>query len=774
MLLALFSFMKSLSSKSFWIAIALIVFAFSGVFASSFWHSFAYKTPFSSYSLESFDLKTTKNSNTCFSLLSTPFNYSSPQNIEVKAFLGETLLLKDYFELHETPLQKNYCFSSASLSEGDNLIEVFAGSEKLFFHVSLADSLLIENPSVEIVSLSEKQVDFKIENFAKTKYVPAYVYVDSIEVAKFYPVKSSETFSQKLLLSAGIHEVKVEFFSSSASKEIEVPNSFSSNFLLGAIFFIFAFLVFSFFVFSKKEFVEKTVLSIASIFALFALNGFALNALNILSLFSFFALLLLELIAFAYFFRKSFSFGEKFSLKEISFIHFLFVLLLVFVAVFLHLFSVTQYSHWSNFYERESNAVIESFSIPLNDELSYLGRGFSFVPGYFLIEAGLSWLFGVKGDALFALVLAFVNVFFVFSALFFSRKILSNKQSLFFVLLLYFSVIVFAFASVTPRHLLALSFMFVSLALLLDNRKIFSSFFLAITAFIQLPLVLIFFFLYLFVSKKIEWKKLFFSLLSGLGLFFLLYLPQLARFGLLTQERPFEWGYLIRFPFESVVLTYGVLGLFFAGFLLYFLFQKIKYKKLGFSFLQKKILLGVFTALIVHLLVTSRFDIAVISLLALFIAFSLNAEKEFFESLSMVFSALVVLVAFVSLSLLNSSVLPEQLLSSSSYISSHSVSSQNILPDPYFGHVITFFAQRPVLADLWVEYADTEKLDNAFNFFKEKDYSILSKYSIDFVFNQNTVLNEKIVSPTFLPSPLEFPKLSKVYSNGFIYVHRAF
>ena len=107
-----------------------------------------------------------------------------------------------------------------------------------------------------------------------------------------------------------------------------------------------------------------------------------------------------------------------------------------------------------------------------------------------------------------------------------------------------------------------------------------------------------------------------------------------------------------------------------------------------------------------------------------------------------------------------------------SFIAERTSSDARILADPMFGHDITSVAKRPVLADLRVEYADEEKLLDAYAFLETKDYSILEKHGITHVFNQVDYIHRQAIGGKPKYGIIEFFPLDKVYSNGFIFVHR--
>ena len=91
--------------------------------------------------------------------------------------------------------------------------------------------------------------------------------------------------------------------------------------------------------------------------------------------------------------------------------------------------------------------------------------------------------------------------------------------------------------------------------------------------------------------------------------------------------------------------------------------------------------------------------------------------------------------------------------------------------DPLYGHSITFFTERKVLADLAVEYAPEEKILDSFKFLEEKDYSILDKYDIRWTFNEAYFVNKHAIDHKLLDREVEFEELDKVFTNGTMNIH---
>ncbi|MEW6295144.1 MAG: hypothetical protein AB1467_02495 [Candidatus Diapherotrites archaeon] len=751
--------------------VLLFLFFLMAVIASQHWHTLAVQEASLSVSLDSYTKIVSPDSQACFALEFNPLFFPNKKTIEVNAFNGSKTMVKDKIELYKEKESMQYCFSSGELNEGMNLIEINAGQEKLFFHLEKKELPGSLAPEIKIISLNEDSIEFSLTQYS-TQAMPVKIFVNGILDHQFIPPEGKNEFKEKIALFEGLNSVKISYDGITAEKSIEFQPKPSMNLVAGVLIIVLALFVFSFFVFSKTHFAEKISLSIAFFLILLIFNGFALNAIGFLNLTSFVVLFLIELLLIAFFFRKNFSFGRKMRFFSLNLVEVFAILFLVFFSLMFHFFTPSHFTFYNNYYERESAAIAENFSIPKIDELSYLGRGFAFIPGYFLANAGMSWLTGLQGQPLFALIIALSNIFFVFSvfylcsALKFDRKLASIA-----LFLIWSSSIIFSFAVITPRHMIALAMLFVALACLVKKRSfLLSGFFLGFASFIQFPLLLIFFFLYVFLARKIEWKPLIQAFVIGFIIVFLLFFENLLAFGLPVEIRPSDWGYMINYPINVVLSSHGILLFFFAVF---FISGAIAfYRKPEFIFSYKsKLFLGIIVGFILQALLTSRFDVPVAVVIAFFLIAVIEKDKIFDRR---IFLTVMLIGAFLSLLLIPNFVLSSRELGAFNYLKENSSTDARILSDPWLGHSVTFFSQRKVLADLWVEYADEGKLADAYYFLKNSDYNVLKKYKIDFVINYSDIIYEKILDNKPSEKAIEFYGLDKVYSaDNKIYIHWA-
>jgi len=541
--------------------------------------------------------------------------------------------------------------------------------------------------------------------------------------------------------------------------------------LAGLFLLALAFFAFNSFVFGKLPLVSGSALSLALIYCLLAVNAFALDFIGVLSAQSAAALFLVEILVLTFCFRENFSL-KKIEMKKINLIEIGLVLFFVAVTIVLPLFLPSHQTAWSSYYERQSNVIGTGYGIPAVDELSYLGRNFTFTPGYFLFGGSLHWFTGALGRELFALSMAFSNLFLLFSALFFAKRIkLERKYAALFVAFLAMSTFVFTTITLTPRHAIALSLAFVSLGLLLGKEKWWlSSVFLGIGFFTQVPLMAFWPFLALvFVGKK-EWKKIAKVFLVALAVFAPLYAFIPLNNGLPFQSMSTTWGYFISLPIISLFSNPGIQFIFLCAFLGFELF--LFYAKKGkWSSRKKQLLALVLLSAMIQVFVSSRWDFVLAIMIASFIAFALQEYgKQFSEFAEFAASLLLLMGLFLVVTTMPDYILSEPMQQSFDWISENSAPQDIVLSDPYYSHLIALKSQRPLVSDLMVEYADPEMLGDSYRFFEERDYSILKKYGVSLVFAENWFVHNSLVETE--NRELEFTELDKVFSNDLISVHR--
>ena len=553
--------------------------------------------------------------------------------------------------------------------------------------------------------------------------------------------------------------------------EIEEDESVTLPWFAGLFLLALAFFAFNSFVFGKHSLVSGSALSLALIYCLLAVNAFVLDFMGLLAAQSAAVAFLVEILLLAFYFRENFSLKEikeeKINLVEIGL-----VLFFLAVTIALPLFLPSNQTAWSVYYERQSNTIGTNYGIPAVDELSYLGRNFTFAPGYFLFGGSLHWFTGALGQELFALSMAFSNLFLLFSALFFAKRIkLERKYAALFVAILVMSTFVFTTITLTPRHAVALSLAFVSLGLFLGKEKRWlASFFLGIGFFTQIPLMAFWPFLALVFAGKKEWKEITKVFALALAIFAPLYAFIPLNNGLPFQSMSTTWGYFISLPVISLFSNPGIQFIFLCAFLGFELFLFYA-KKAKWSERKKQLLAIVALSALIQVFVSSRWDFVLAIMIASFIAFALQEYgRQFSEFAEFAASLILLMGLFLVATTMPDYILSEPMQQSFNWIAGNSAPQDIVLSDPYYSHMIALHSERPLVSDLMVEYADPEMLGDSYRFFEEKDYSILEKYNVSLVFAENRFIHSSLVETE--NKEIEFIELDKVFSNDLVSVHR--
>lgn len=677
--------------------------------------------------------------------------------------------------------KKEMCYSSSFLNYGENRVTITFDDSKVFFNIKKVETIT-DSYNLDFIDLNKNFVSFSI-NSDNFDFEPVEIFVNGELDHMAYP-KNNGVFNEKINLSSGENKVVIKYRDLEINKTIFLQEEFKMNFIVGLLIFVFSFSVLLLFVFSKYQLLEKILLSFSTLFVLIILSVFVLNFINLLNVFSFLGLfLLLNIVLFLLFFKN-------YSITHISFLEIKenysngWILVGIFIALALVLplifgfLTLTPYSLWNTYYERQALTIVENNSLPLIDDLSFFGRPLGFSPGYFFLEAGLIWITGVSGVLIFSFILVLSNLFFALACLSFSKALSFSKiQSIILFFFVWAVSFIYSFLFLSPRHSIALGLFLVTLSLTISNKqKYLSALILAIVGLIQFPLFVAFPIVYLIVSKKIDFKNFLKMFFSSILFFVILFLPNLINFGMFTQAEKSNWGYLIVNNFDSFLIDFWFLLLFLIIIAIPHFFDSINNTGLNKNFFNSnyykiKLLIFVLIGFCIQFFVTYRWNVFNTIILAVLLVEVI--PKDFLKNkftirlIGLIF-VIIILNGFIPLMSANLSM---SNLISYNYLEKNTSSEDRIFNDPLFGHNISFFTKRKIMADLVVEYAPEEQLLDTFNFFEDKNYAKLNQYEADWVFNQPYVINRKSVGNGFLQTPLEFNKLDKVYDNGHFVIH---
>lgn len=761
----------SLEAKA---VLAVFIALVSAALIVQFWHAMPFVV-FSSTSvfLQEYPVQAFDGGQSCILL-----RYHIPENlvvksIDIRVFSGGNQLFFERFDAEEKDLLKEACFDSARLPTGRSRVEVLSLGNSLFFNIERLSGQRPPKPipQISILGLEDGLVMFEVKGFDTTRIAPVEIVVNGSFDHAVFPQQESQVFEEKVEMGQGPNTVEVSFGGESASEVFNKEPTKALPFPLGIALISFSFFAFGCFLFPKKGFVERLALGIALTLVILAVLVFALNYLGALNFYTVTGLFLACIVAALLAGRKTLAqtFSKQ-SIRQVSPLIGVAIALFFVVPIFFNVFSFTDITYWNKFYEGQTGLILEANAIPTWDELSYFGRTYSFSPGYFVMEAGVSFITGLQGTELYALMLSLSNIFFLFALFYLGRALkLSDRKTALFVMFTAMSSFLLSALVYSPRHVLSFTFFVMALAMLIRQDKAWvTGLFLAVMAFIQFPLLIFFPLFYAIIAREVKFKRMAKAFIAGLAITALIMVPNLVLYGLPFQASPDDWGYLINYNLYYWFLDVAAILVFFVLFSL----VDVAKGESGKDFYSRKLFAGFILGTLIQLFVIYRWNILTTTTLALLIV-ALFPEKYLKSGVTERMLSIIALVAFgfllLGMSYLN---VQEVVTTPDSFIAGYTSTSSRILSDPMFGHNVTSVAGRPVLADLRVEYADQEKLEDAYTFLESRDYSILEKYGIDYTLNQVDYIHRQAIGGQPKYGIIEFPPLDKIYSNGFLFIHR--
>ena len=754
----------------------IILIGFS-VTLSNFWHSFVFWKPetIAFYLLE---YPKEINDKGCFVVVMDPRYLNNVRESPLIIRVNNNVVYWENIFFMDEPIIRKICIDGNSLKKGDNFVFLHWYDRKLFFHLKKADKEINDFADVKDLNWDSNKRILKFRAEGNISYVkPISIFINNKLVRRVYPTKKNQTFEEKILLEDldnGKNTIKIE--ANNVVKKIEF-NFEKKNFdVVG--FFVMALLLLGLFLEFKNPMLEKFLFSFLAFTIILITLPFILNFLGLLQIFHETAIKICIFIIGLLLIIKNKNELNFITIDEIKskILKLLrgelpiFALILFFhIILFYHLFSLTYYTYWNIFYERQSSLIIENFSIPFRDELSYLGRNFTASLGYPLLEASISWLTAFKGKFLFATMLVLGNILFILACFYFCKKLKFNlKQSALFYLLLSFCMFILTGMIVSPRHIISFAFVIAFLGITLANIKWkYSGTLLGFNGVLQAPMLLFAPIFSLFLGANFK-KQLKNFLLGGI-ITLIFFVPFLLHYGLPTQAKSSSWGYLIKMPIQNLFFETGMLLIF----IFFFGILDLIFKKQKFDWLEKRALLAIIAGILIELFVTYRWNIFTSLALGIFIC---SISKNYLENIfsKRLLYVLIFLSAFSSLNIIYNWIAPSYALHAINFVKLNVSSSENVLADPLFGHSLTGIAHKRVLADLCVEYAPKEKLEDTYKFLETADKEILKKYNINVVVNQGDIINKDAMHNEPLNYELDFEFLDKIFDNKFLFVHRVF
>lgn len=762
----------------------LLFFAFLLIVLGSsfFWHQLAAERPIVEKSLASYDNLVFQDQDACFSLHYNTFNIAKKgvgSTIEGKTdrlivAANEKILFDEQIVLKESETIRR-CILQTDLEEGPNLIEIFFGSEHLFFNVNKSDSAQQQESDSEIRLVESEGNKLAIEvknNSAKGGVYPLNIEVNG-EVQKeilveIEPSESKEVETQ-LELESGENEIRLEFLGSELNENVNYEKKEGIFPIIGLFAFVLVFGFILIFFLLKYNFFDAVVYGFASFFSSLIAIPWILNLAGIrLDFYSIFTVLVIFCFVVYLFLSKKESAKETEDKTEIK--KFLFYFLIFgLIAASIHLFIPSHFNNWNVFYERYAELVVENSSIPLEDPLGYLGRGFTFVWGYFLFNSSLAFLTGFSGATLFALIYFLLACFFFISIVYFAKSLnFKMDRTVVYFLLILSSLFIFTTFVNSPKHILSFSLLFLTVAMMLrKENSLLTGALVGFAAFTQISFLFLFPLAYVIISRNINWRALILSFIASVLIFSIMFMPIFLNFGSGHEIYSKEWGYLIRhFPFDFALDLGQVISLLFAAVAI-----KIILEWKQHDFYTKKLLFASIFLFLFEIFVSYRINIIthLVLVLLLFAIFKKQFENRYFTIMVVLFAIFSIMANIVIVFYSNVS---PYVANSMEFIDSKTGSNEIIISDPFYAHIESYMGKRKVLADLYVEYADREKLDDVYDFILNGNKQILEKYNAGYVFVDREKIFTSATELYYFRQEKEFPFMDKIYINDFYSIHR--
>ncbi|MBI4044311.1 MAG: hypothetical protein HY392_01235 [Candidatus Diapherotrites archaeon] len=761
--------------NTFFFLLVLAVLAVSWQ-ASSNWNAFPYEDYVLSTSLESFDKKIVEGNGACFDL-QIHSNDSARENfVRFRATVNDKIAVDKEISVLSTPLISE-CLAGELFDREDNFVELSVYKQRVFFHAQKVPQLSQSTPELAIEDAGRGMVRVSVSGYNGARFEPLTLSVNGGKDHSLYFEGENFESVEKIGLAEGTNKVSVEFAGQKEEITVGKKTGFAANpffglaliaLLLSAIFLL---------VFTQEPLAERAMLSIIGFFAMIFLPALALDFAGLLSAFSFNAIIAIETLAVIILFRKNLGKGfdallevKKF-LEKPSFLLAGLLLFFLFSSLFYHFFTNTYVSPFTSFYERQSDRITQLEHVPQNDDLGFFGeKPAGFFSAYFFLNAGISWLTGFDTRSSFAIILFLAQLAFICASIVFFRAFgASEKNSYLGALAVLLGVFVFSDFLYNVRHVVADSMLLAAAVFLRRGKTLESGVLAGFASFVQAPMILMFAAISL---VGLDSRKRFFDLAKALAVAGILavvfFAPTVMRAGFPSQAKSTVWGYLWNIPLYGFFLDYfsifALIALFVAPFVLT---GKVK----AGSF-EKRLTAIILVFFAVQLFVSYRINVVNSFLLAL-LAARLFPEKIFDNPFAEYALGAIIVGALLSLTIVSMAFYPMHptAIDAFAYVRENTSTNQRFLVEPYLGHSFTFFAQRKASADLAVEYADEELIDDSYRFLKESDYTVLEKMNADYVFNRSIYLDEKPVGDNLFRRTMEFEKLDKVYSNDIFFVH---
>lgn len=551
-------------------------------------------------------------------------------------------------------------------------------------------------------------------------YSPLIVSLDGVEVlSAMHRVDGYFAFHERVPASPGAHRVEVSFLTAHAQATVQVERPYPYSSLLVLLLCVALALMVGRGI-GARVMVFLTAL-LASLAFEFQLSALGVSGLGVLGL--------AALLYLAKSHKYTWSINSKIGRDALLF-GLLWVLLIAGIAVAMGNFDV-----WGPYYYRQAEQTLARGTPFYTDTLSYLGRPSTYPAAFFDFAAALS---GTIAAPSFESVRVPIHLLLAFALAFGVHMLFSTFGRLQrWVASLSFLGMWFLFmvSTVHTLHVYAYALLVLGVVVLhaMPNPYRWLAIVPLAAGFGAHPTVLVFFPFFSWVARRFEWDFdwLVRLVVAGVGsavLSLAFYLPVFLRSGLPNEVAPSQWGYLLTYGFDGVRFEFQLLLPFILIAALYGLYANR----------QRLASLAVLVSLAIDLFVSFRINVVLAALGAALVPLVLLEERKPARSIA----AVLLLAGLGSLALglvLHAGVTDHcswglanpTCVQPFDYISRYTSTNESMAVPPLMGHLATWRAARPVLADPYVEYASEEKFKANSEFYQTGAAAPLAKYNID-------------------------------------------
>jgi len=668
---------------------------------------------------------------------------------------------------------------AVNLSEGSNILyqdisfcelnrvsflNISCGNQQNFFYIKrVLDSALGHDINFTNISLIKTNgyYSLQLEGSVIVKnsgYKKLDITLDGLPLLSpvfyFESGQNEFSFSEKIKIFSGSHKLKIDAFNKSVEKDFFVEEK---AFPIDNLLLTLSALAISLLLKKKYNFdILLTILIFFSFFTAYQVFQFQLSKNFNLSPWLF-PVVSVAFLGIVYGKKIKKQISAKFPAdlkKEILIFAVLYIALVLLLKIF-----IGPHDIWWPYYSRNVENTYLNGKTFFVDDLSYLGRDFTFPPVFFEFASQVTELFGAKSffNIQYYLHMILVAFFAVTSYLLFAN-FKTRRQRI--VAVLIYSSLAFTFLTSVAGTLHTFSFVILNISVIFFNLKHpirnLTPLLLAL-AFATHPITLLLFAVYVYVTNsfRINLRQIFLIGTIAVAISLLFYLPVFIKSGLPYEIVPRKWGYL---------LTFGV-PVFDYQFLMPFIFISMLYGLMARGYRLPSVILLLF--LLVSIYISFRANVVVSILLAGI--FSMMFSDYLRNRLIFLLVLVPLLLNFAFATVIYSGVtewcvwgaINKMCISPMLYLSNHTSTQENVAINPEFGHLEAYIGQRKVLADLYVEYADEKKFLAENKFYQNSNISFLKNYNISIFVLDDIGIKRNII------------EAERIYDNGFFHIFRS-